>query len=101
MLTPNRTSTREESERRIEDRRVDNNEFNSLQWVENMKINYVSWPKFDRRQKSRRNNERRQNTIENFDLLNAPNNNKEDISGNILTKEEKLFFMSLFNDNNN
>ncbi len=75
---------------------MDNNKFNSLQWIENMKINYVAWPKFDRRQKSRRDNERRQNTIENFDLLNASNNDKEDI----LTKEEKLFFMSLFNDNN-
>ncbi len=99
MLTPNRTSTREESERRTEDRRVDNNEFNSLQWVENMKINYVSWPKFDRRENTRRNNERRQNTIEDFDLLNAQNEDKKDISSNVLTKEEKLFFVSLFNDN--
>ena len=99
MLTPNRTSARGESERRTEDRRVDNNKFNSLQWIENMKINYVAWPKFDRRQKSRRDNERRQNTIENFVLLNASNNDKEDISSNILTKEEKLFFMGLFNDN--
>lgn len=99
MLTPNRTSTREESERRAEDRRVDNNEFNSLHWVENMKINYVSWPKFDRRENTRRNNERRQNTIEDFDLLNAQNEDKKDISSNVLTKEEKLFFVSLFNDN--
>lgn len=98
MLTPNRTSTRHETERRIEDRRQDDSEFNSPPWIEHMKINYVSWPRFDRREASRRLCERRQSGAGSADSPDVAKNHKVDYSSDLLTKEEKLFFEHLFKD---
>lgn len=40
--------------RRLHDRRIAPYEFNSIKWLENIKNNYLVWPKDDRRQVSRR-----------------------------------------------
>jgi len=45
--------------RRIKDRRTTPFAFGSLEWVENIKSNYLAWPKQDRRESSRRCEERR------------------------------------------
>ena len=45
--------------RRTADRRTAPYPFGSPEWVENVKKNYVDWPKSDRRDVSRRSNERR------------------------------------------
>jgi hypothetical protein len=45
--------------RRIADRRVVPYEFGTPEWEENIKKNYLSWPKTDRRKQDRRVGERR------------------------------------------
>ncbi|MDD5410792.1 MAG: hypothetical protein PHF31_05160 [Methylobacter sp.] len=45
--------------RRTADRRTAPYPFGSLEWIENVKKNYVAWPKSDRRDVNRRCNERR------------------------------------------
>jgi len=98
MLTPDKTTSRQEIERRIDDRRQDNNEFNSPQWIKHMRRAYVSWPKFDRRKTSRRSNERRQSNVGSLGSLNFPYNHEVDYFSDLFTKEEKLFFVDLFKD---
>ena len=52
---PRRTSM----PRRTANRRTAPYPFGSPEWIENVKKNYVAWPKSDRRDVSRRSNERR------------------------------------------
>lgn len=102
MLTPDKTDTRQEIERRTNDRRQDDNEFNSPLWIEHMKRAYVSWPKFDRREISRRSTERRTRSIqESLDSLNSPYHHRLDYLSDLFSKEEKLFFEELFKDKKN
>ena len=56
-----RYSARRVSEtRRVQDRRIIPYPFGSLEWVENIKSNYLAWPKFDRRETERRSSDRRE-----------------------------------------
>lgn len=92
MLTQIRKNTRTEPERRNQDRRQVDFEFNSPQWIEYVKKNYVAWPKLDRRKETRRDGERRRNK----------NNDQQshrlshDYSSDLLTEEEWLYFNHLF-----
>lgn len=45
--------------RRIADRRVVPYEFGSPEWIENIKKNYLAWPKTNRRKMERRADDRR------------------------------------------
>jgi hypothetical protein len=45
--------------RRISDRRVIPYEFGSPEWIENIKNNYLAWPKTNRRAMERREDDRR------------------------------------------
>ena len=45
--------------RRQQERRKNNFEFNSPEWIAMMKENYVLWPKYDRRKRERRSSDRR------------------------------------------
>ena len=45
--------------RRIADRRVVPYEFGSPEWIENIKKNYLAWPKTNRRTMNRRSDDRR------------------------------------------
>ncbi|MCK5648394.1 MAG: hypothetical protein KAI22_05895 [Gammaproteobacteria bacterium] len=98
MLTSDKTDDRQVTERRINDRRQDANEFDSPQWIQHMKRTYVSWPKFDRRETSRRSSERRKSIQESLDSLNSPYKHRIDYFSDLFSKEEKLFFMDLFKD---
>ena len=53
-----RRSERRQMERRRRERRV-NLEFGSPEWIEYVQSNYLMWPKYDRRQKDRRSQPRR------------------------------------------
>lgn len=45
--------------RRIKDRRTVPYQFGSPEWVENIKRNYLAWPKSNRREQDRRSDDRR------------------------------------------
>lgn len=46
--------------RRLTDRRITPYSFGSVEWIENIKNNYLAWPKAERRESCRRENERRE-----------------------------------------
>ena len=92
MLTQIRKNERNQSERRAHDRREADFEFNSPEWIEEAKKNYIAWPKTDRRQLIRRDGERRYDTQkqQEYGRFNA------DYSSDLLTNEERLYFNQLF-----
>lgn len=93
MLIHSRENTRNKIERRVLDRRQLDYEFNSPQWIEHVKENYLAWPKTDRRRKARRAGERRQIQQD------SPTSSSYihlDYSSDLLTREERLFFDHLF-----
>ncbi len=87
MTTPTTINSRKATERRVDDRRHVKHEFNSPLWIEHVQLYYVAWPRFERREATRRKNERRHRRSE---ILNA--------RGEVLTTEEKLFFDHLFSN---
>lgn len=92
MLTEMRIKERKTFERRINDRRQADFEFNSSQWVKHIKKNYAAWPKIDRRIANRRDHERR-NDEQGVEISKNSNN---DYSSDLLTNEERLYFDELF-----
>jgi len=54
-----RSSSRQRSERRNQDRRKVNSPFGSKEWIEAVKAKYAFWPKYDRREDERRSARRR------------------------------------------
>ena len=85
MATSTTKNNRKGTERRVDDRRHVEYEFNSPLWIEHVKLYYVAWPRFERREATRRQDERRHSHSE---VLNA--------RGGLLSAEEKLFFDRLF-----
>ena len=96
MQTITRTTTRDSSERRVNDRRQVDYEFGSPEWIEHVKKNYVAWPKVDRRQATRRTAERRQDGSQSQHLSNSSNPLEIDYSSDLLTQDERIFFDNLF-----
>ena len=95
-MTFTRTNIRDTVERRINDRRLVGYVFGLEEWIAHVKKNYVAWPKFDRRQSTRRTSERRQNVNKNARSANSSYNSSVDYSSDLLTKDERLFFDHLF-----
>ena len=87
MTTPTTKNNRKATERRVDDRRHVKYDFNSPLWIEHVKLYYVAWPRFERREATRRINERRHSRSK---IMNA--------RGELLTAEEKLFFDTLFSN---
>lgn len=81
--------------RRIADRRNFHYEFGSGAWIENIKNYYLAWPKHDRREVNRRENERRalQRTSESaFKNRHSEENNLSFL----LTREERMMIQDLY-----
>ena len=81
--------------RRVTERRDESLIFGSFAWVENIKKNYLAWPKFDRREVNRRDYVRRifQQTEE---QISEKNRAEEELSPLLLTQEEKTMIMDLY-----
>ncbi|HEY8098550.1 MAG TPA: hypothetical protein VIE65_20995, partial [Methylobacter sp.] len=74
--------------RRITDRREISYPFGSPEWVENIKKHYLAWPKFNRRNVSRRSDDRR--ALERRDqLLSEQRRSEKKYSPILLTQEER------------
>ena len=96
-MTFTRANIRNTVERRTNDRRLAGYVFGLDEWIAHVKKNYVAWPKFDRRQSTRRTSERRQNVSDkNARAHNSSYNPRVDYSSDLLTKDERLFFDHLF-----
>lgn len=87
-----RNQERKKLDRRQNDRRQLSLEFGSPEWVDHVKNNYVSGPKFDSRQSVRRDGERRD--VNNAEELS--NDEMNDYTSDLLTNEEKIYFNQLF-----
>lgn len=85
MATSTTKNNRKGTERRLDDRRHVKYEFNSPLWIEHAKLYYVAWPRFERREATRRQDERRHSRSASLDAHSG-----------LLTEEEKLFFDNLF-----
>jgi hypothetical protein len=59
IIDTRRSERRSTEDRRKTDRRTCPHEFGSPEWIENIKKNYLAWPKTDRRKGERRSNEDR------------------------------------------
>ena len=95
MLIQTRKNERKNHERRVRDRRLIDFKFGSAKWIEQVKLNYVAWPKTDRRQFARRDGERRDEGQE----KNQSGSFHHDYSSDLLSAEEKLYFDQLFMNN--
>lgn len=92
MATPTMKNTRKATERRVEDRRHVEYEFNSPSWIEHVNLYYVASPRFERREATRRKNERRHDRSEPL----RAHDETSDYNSSLLSVEEKLFFDNLF-----
>lgn len=88
---PRRTSMT----RRTTDRRTAPYPFGSPEWVENVKKNYVAWPKSDRRGGSRRSDERRA-PDRRYQQLSEQRRSELKYSKIILTQEERQLIEDLY-----
>lgn len=91
-----RTNTRRLIQtRRQMDRRIILFAFNSPEWLENIKINYLVCPKFDRRENLRRKNERRK-----FDRRHLQHDYQPSLDQQytriFLTREERKLIQELY-----
>ena len=91
MYTQIRQNSRDQNERRVEDRRNVDFKFGSPEWIKHVQKDYFAWPKEDRRKPTRRAGERRQSQ--------SSNSIHHDYSSDLLTQEERLFFDNLFFNN--
>lgn len=88
---PRRTSM----SRRTADRRTAPYPFGSPEWVENVKKNYVAWPKLDRRDANRRHNERRA-PDRRHQQLSEQHRSELKYSDILLTQEERQLIEDLY-----
>lgn len=88
---PRRSSTT----RRTSDRRNIPYPFGSPEWVENIKKNYLAWPKSNRREASRRHNERRE-PDRRQQQLSEQRRSEQKFSKILLTQEEKKLIEDLY-----
>ncbi|MDP1772858.1 MAG: hypothetical protein Q8L15_11290 [Methylobacter sp.] len=81
--------------RRMTDRREIPYPFGSPEWEENIKNHYLAWPKFNRRNVSRRSDDRR--ALERRDqLLSEQRRSEKKYSPILLTQEEKKLIEELY-----
>ncbi len=81
--------------RRTTDRREIPYPFGSAEWVENIKENYLAWPKSNRRAVSRRHNERREPDRRHQQLSEQLRSEKK-FSPILLTQEERKLIEDLY-----
>jgi hypothetical protein len=81
--------------RRTTDRRTAPYPFGSPEWIENVKKNYVDWPKSDRRNVNRRNNERRA-PDRRYQHFAEQRHSEQKYSQILLTKEERRLIEDIF-----
>ncbi len=90
-----RTLRRAAMTRRTSDRREISYPFGSPEWVENIKKHYLAWPKSNRRDASRRSDERR--AIERRErLLSEQHRSEIKYSAILLTQEERKLIEDLY-----
>jgi hypothetical protein len=95
-ITDLRKKCRRSVERRIDERRLNSFEFESPEWIESIKKDYIFWPKADRRKKIRRANERR--VLQRRHLFLDSNRSGKRSTMSLLSREEKELFMDIFNE---
>ena len=81
--------------RRVKERRVVPYAFGSDEWVENIKINYYVWPKFERRQSNRRSEDRRAFDRRHKQLIERQQTERKS-AGTLLTHEELKLIEELY-----
>ena len=81
--------------RRVDDRRKVPYPFGSPEWVENIKKHYLAWPKSNRRDMSRRSNERRA-IDRRQQALSEQLRSKKKFSQVLLTQEERKLIEDLY-----
>ncbi|MGZ5050147.1 MAG: hypothetical protein ACXWF8_09060 [Methylobacter sp.] len=81
--------------RRIEDRRKIPYPFGSQEWIENIKQNYLAWPKTNRRIADRRAGDRRAHDRRQYDIS-EQQRSEQRFSSILLTDEEKRLIEDLF-----
>lgn len=86
------TSTRREHERR-----AIAYPFGSPEWVNNIQLHYLSWPKFDRRQDNRRSNERRFDDRRQQQLTEQDRSQRK-YSRILLTQEERKLIADIYGE---
>jgi hypothetical protein len=90
-----RNSRRTSMTRRTADRRTAPYPFGSPEWIENVKKNYVAWPKSDRRDVNRRSNERRA-LDRRYQQLSEQRRSEQKHSRILLTQEERQLIEDLY-----
>jgi hypothetical protein len=86
--------TRRKDDRRSEERRTINYPFGSKEWLENISNHYLVWPKYDRRDGSRREHERRSADRRQRQLL-KQHRVDQDYLQSVLTREERIMIQDL------
>jgi hypothetical protein len=84
--------------RRQSDRRVTPYCFGSTEWVENIKKNYLAWPKTERRESCRRENERRE-AERRLQQFSEQHRSEIKHSPILLTQEERRLIEDLYRNN--
>jgi hypothetical protein len=90
-----RRSRRSLDNRRVQDRRIVPYPFGSDEWIENIKQNYLAWPKEDRRKTTRRHAERRANDRRQ-QQLSEQLQSLQKYSSLVLTREELKMIEELY-----
>lgn len=88
-------SRRTSISRRKADRRIAPYPFGSPEWIENVKKNYVAWPKTNRRDANRRCHERRESDRRQ-QLLSEQLRSEKKYSPILLTEEERKLIEDLY-----
>ncbi|MGY6276779.1 hypothetical protein [Methylomonas sp. MgM2] len=99
-MNSNLNHVRRKFVRRQNERRKNNFEFNSPEWIAMMQEHYVLWPKYDRRKHERRSRERRKSERRNTERKSATakylRQTKFLSSDDILDDAEKRMILDLF-----
>ena len=90
-----RNPRRSTMNRRIADRRNIPHPFGSPEWVENVKENYLAWPRSNRREVCRRNTERR-DPDRRQQQLSDQRRSEQKYSPILLTQEERKLIEDLY-----
>jgi hypothetical protein len=90
-----RNPRRSSMTRRTTDRRSVPYPFGSPEWIENIKKNYLAWPKYNRRDVCRRHNERRE-PDRRQQQLSEQHRSEQKFSMILLTQEERKLIEDLY-----
>jgi hypothetical protein len=83
--------------RRVNERRAISYPFGSPEWVENIQLHYLSWPKLDRRQDDRRSNERRSDDRRQRQFT-EQDRSEQQYSRILLTQEERKLIADIYGE---